>query len=85
MGTEGIITIPSFWNGTSAVLSVGNKTETVERPLEGNGYNYEAAEVMRCVRSGERESRVMPLNESLAVMQTLDAVRAQWDLRYPMD
>jgi predicted dehydrogenase len=85
MGTEGMIQIPSFWNGTRAVLTVGNRTETVERPLEGNGYHYEAAEVMRCVRAGERESPVMPLDESLAVMQTLDAVRAQWDLRYPME
>jgi predicted dehydrogenase len=85
MGTDGMITIPSFWNGTSAVLSVGPKNETVERPLEGNGYNYEAAEVMRCVRAGERESRLMPLDESVAVMETVDAVRAQWNLKFPME
>jgi len=54
-------------------------------PLEGNGYNYEAAEVMRCLREGALESPVMPLDETLAIMRTMDAIRAQWGLTYPME
>lgn len=54
-------------------------------PLSGNGYNYEAAEVMRCLRAGELESPIMPLNETLAIMRTMDEIRAQWGLRYPME
>jgi len=52
-------------------------------PVTGNGYNYEAVEVMRCLREGRLESPGMPLDESLAIMRTLDAIRAQWGLKYP--
>jgi dihydrodiol dehydrogenase / D-xylose 1-dehydrogenase (NADP) len=39
--------------------------------------------VMACLRQGRDESSIMPLDESLAVMETLDAIRTQWGLRYP--
>lgn len=52
-------------------------------PVMGNGYNYEAVEVMRCLRQGELESPSMTLDESLAIMRTMDGIRAQWGLRYP--
>ncbi len=51
---------------------------TVSVPFQGNGYNYEAVEAMRCLRAGERESPVMPLDETLAIMETMDAIRACW-------
>ncbi len=52
-------------------------------PLHGNGYNYEADEVARCMRAGRLESAIMPLDETLAIMETLDQLRAQWGLLYP--
>ena len=65
-------------------LSVDNRPdELIDMPVVGNGYNYEAAEVGRCLREGRTESEVMPLDETLAIMRTLDEVRAQWGLRYP--
>ncbi len=45
----------------------------------GNGYNYEAAEVGRCLREGQRESRIMPLDESVRIMETVDEIRRQLD------
>jgi hypothetical protein len=59
--------------------------EVIDAPMEGNGYNYEAAEVMRCLRAGEIESPVMPHAETLALIETLDAIRAQWGLEYPTE
>jgi len=47
-------------------------------PYEGNGFNYEAAEVMRCLHAGERESPIMPLDDTLEVMDSLDAIRDHW-------
>ncbi|MGX1884683.1 Gfo/Idh/MocA family protein [Streptomyces sp. NPDC055287] len=44
---------------------------------------YEAAEVMRCLRAGEKESPLVPLAGTLAVMRTLDAVRDRIGVRYP--
>ena len=40
---------------------------------------------MDCLRSGKLESPLMPLDESLSIMETLDAIRAQWELKYPME
>lgn len=51
----------------------------------GNGYQFEAEEAARCIRAGELESPIMPLDETLAIMRTLDAIRAQFGLRYPME
>lgn len=48
------------------------------RPYRGNGYGYQAVEVMRCVRAGLLESPVMPLDETLLVMQSLDTIRKNW-------
>ena len=59
--------------------------ETVELPILGNGYTHEAIEAMDCLRAGKLESEVMPLDESLSVMKTLDSIRELWGLRYPAD
>jgi len=56
----------------------GRQLETVSVPFQGNGYNYEAVEAMRCLRAGELESPIMPLDETLAIMETMDAIRACW-------
>lgn len=66
-------------------LVQGPAGQVYRYPLEGNGYNYEAAEVARCLRAGETESAVTPLDETLAIMATLDEIRAQWGLKYPME
>jgi predicted dehydrogenase len=44
----------------------------------GNGYAHEALEVMRCVDENARESPIMPLDESVAIMETMDRIRSQW-------
>lgn len=87
MGETGMIRIhPPFWIPKKMTISVaGQSPHEVEIPYEANGYNYEAAEVANCVRAGKLESDIMPLDESLAIMQTMDAIRAQWGLKYPME
>jgi hypothetical protein len=47
------------------------------------GYQYEAMEVMRCIREGKTESDIMPLDESISIMKTMDTIRHQWRLYYP--
>lgn len=53
-------------------------TRVMHLPCRGNGYNYEAAEVVRCVRAGETESPRMPLTQSLAILETVDQIRGLW-------
>jgi predicted dehydrogenase len=87
MGTEGRLKIHSqWWVPKSITLTrFGQGNEVIEMPFEGNGYNYEAREVMRCMREGRSESDVMPLDETLSIMRTMDEMRAQWGLKYPME
>jgi predicted dehydrogenase len=87
MGTEGSLRIhPLWWKPTRMTLTrPDGSTEPFDIPYDGNGYGCEAAEVMRCLRAGALESPIMPLDETLAVVQTLDGIRAQWGLRYPME
>lgn len=87
MGTAGRIRIHSPMHHPTRLTLIrsGHEEELLEVPMIGNGYNYEAAEVMRCLRAGELESPVMPLAETLAIMQTMDQLRAQWGLKYPSE
>jgi Predicted dehydrogenases and related proteins len=83
-GTKGQIRIPNFLFGKSATLLVhGEEPVTFTDDREARGFNFEAEEAMRCLREGRKESAVMPLDETLAIMKTLDALRAQWNLTYP--
>ncbi len=86
-GTEGQIRIHTpWWQACTLTLSVqGEEDQVLRLPFEGNGYNYEAVEVMDCLRGGKTESDLMPLDETLAIMRTLDQIRAQWGLSYPME
>lgn len=87
LGTTGMIHVPPpFWRSERAVLSVAGKDDEVcSVPHVGNGYEYEAEEVMHCLRLGRLESEGMPHDETLSVMETMDAVRAQWHMKYPME
>ncbi|MFI9834325.1 Gfo/Idh/MocA family protein [Streptomyces sp. NPDC051913] len=48
-----------------------------------NSLKHEAVEVMRALRAGETESPLVPLDGTLAVMRTMDAVRERIGVRYP--
>jgi predicted dehydrogenase len=87
LGTKGYIKIfPPFAVPTKATLYVEGKDDiSVEIPINGNGLNYETAEVMRCLREGKLESPLMPLDESLEIMRTLDQIRTPWPLKYAND
>ena len=83
-GTEGAIHIPNFSGATSATLEVlGKDPLQLEIPFTENGFEYQVLEVINCLRAGKLESDVMPLDESLSIIKTMDVVRAQWGLEYP--
>jgi predicted dehydrogenase len=85
IGEGGWIRIHSPWwiADTITISRPGREDEAITLPNLGNGYAHEAVEVMACLRGGKLESRVMPLDETLRIMQTLDAIRAEWGLKYP--
>ncbi|MFZ2058786.1 MAG: Gfo/Idh/MocA family oxidoreductase [Acidimicrobiales bacterium] len=79
VGTEARIEIDSFFYAPSTFTLIrrdGSATR-FEPPHEGNGLHYEADEVARCLSAGLLESPLMPLDETLAIIETLDTVIAQ--------
>jgi len=85
-GTDGWIRIHSpWWKPTRMTLRVGEDEQIIDEPVEGDPMHYEADEVMACLRAGKTESDVMPLDESLAIMETMDELRRQWGLKYPVE
>jgi len=74
----------SWWKGAPFVhVRADGSRRTYARPYDGNGYQFEAAHVMRCLREGKTESPSMPLDESRALLRTMDALRADWGVVYP--
>jgi len=59
-------------------LSLLQRGRVQRLPFAGNGYQFQIDEVTRCLQQQQLESAVMPLDDSLAVMQTLDKLRSQW-------
>lgn len=86
-GTEGSLRVENAWWGDrgATLIQANGEEKHYDLPREGNGYNYEADEVAHCIRDGKTESDVMPLDESLSIMRTLDEARRQIGLRYPFE
>ncbi len=85
VGTEARIDIDGVWYAPTS-FSVVKRTGEVTRydnTHEGRGMRHEATEVGRCLRTGQLESKVMPLNETVSIMRTMDEVRRQIGLTYP--
>ena len=66
-------------------LLYGIHSKKIYAPPIGEGLHYQVSEVIRCLRAGQIESDLMPLNESLSVMGTVDQIRAQCSVRHLQD
>ncbi|GGS20972.1 oxidoreductase [Streptomyces griseoviridis] len=87
-GSAGRIDVPyGFFFPTHFVLHRDGRDpeEFTADPADGprDSLRHEALEVMRALRAGETESPLLPLDGTLAVMRTLDAVRDRVGVRYP--
>lgn len=80
-GTEGRIRLHrKFYGGdVLSVIRGDDPPQTITVPTAANGFVYEVEEVNRCLRAGWLESPMMPQAESLAIMGTLDSIKASWE------
>ena len=84
--TRGRFALPeSFHHPSEATWTSGHHVETVTEPVIGTGLAHEAAEVMRCLRSGETESPLVPLDESVTILRLMDRIRDQIGVGYAAD
>ncbi len=86
LGTGGRIEIDSVWyaaTGLRVYDADGTLIEDVRPPVEGRGMQFQAAEAERLISDGRIASDILPPQETVAIMATLDAIREQIGLRYP--
>ncbi|MEE1818400.1 Gfo/Idh/MocA family oxidoreductase [Streptomyces sp. SP18ES09] len=86
-GTTGRIDLPRgfFFPERFTLHRPGREPEEFTSADDPHSLRHEAAEVARCLRAGATESPLVPLDGSLAVMRTLDAVRDRVGVRYPQE
>ena len=85
MGTEGhLVFEPPAHHSQRLFLRRGLETvETIELPHAGTGYEFEVAEVHDALVAGRRQSSVHDLDDTLAVLDTLDRIRAAIGVEFP--
>jgi predicted dehydrogenase len=78
VGTEARVEIDGDFYAPAAITLVPREGESkrVEFTHEGRGLRHQADEVERRLAAGEIESPLMPLDETISIMQTMDAVLA---------
>lgn len=65
--------------GLSTVKAALRRGQTqIKAPVLGNGYRYQAHAVMSALQAGHTEDPIMPLQESVEVMQLADEIRQTW-------
>jgi predicted dehydrogenase len=76
VGTKARIEIEGdFYAPTSFTLKYRDgPSEKFEFEHRGRGLHYQVAEVSRCLAAGETESPIMPLDETVTIMETMDRV-----------
>lgn len=87
LGSRGRIYVhaPMFAPSKIDLQVHGEDLQQFDLPFDGNGYQYQAIAAASCIQEGSIESGIMPLDETLSIMYTLDRIRNQVGMRYPME
>ena len=86
-GDEGYMIVENINNPQSiSVYDQGDKlVKFVAVPEQITGYEYQFEEAAECIAEGRLESKSMPLEDSIRVMQVMDGLRKQWGMVYPQE
>ena len=88
-GSRGYITVDNVNN--PAFIEVFDKDERIhprmhiDVPAQITGYEYEVEACLRDIPMGRLEPEEMPHSETLTIMRQMDALRAQWGMKYPFE
>ena len=84
-GTNGTIEMDYFWEAEKAHIYnlEGALVRTIHHPHPINGFEYEISEVIHCIESGKKESRIVPHETTLSILRQMDTIRNKWNLEFP--
>lgn len=76
--------LSKFFTPTDLIIYDNDEnSENIHIPFEGNGFNYQAQEVMDCLDKGLKESPKWPLQSSLELSKIMDTIIEQSGMIYP--
>jgi len=83
-GRRGWVRVHQFMGASRYELKTGDApVRLFEFPFTANGYEYEAAEAMRCLRAGLGQSPLVSGDTTCRLLGLMDSLRREWGLRYP--
>lgn len=88
LGTQARIDIDTTWYMPTTFRVIDRQDKVIETyvsKVPGRGMQYQADEIERLVAAGKLAGEILPAEESVAIMETLDTIRAQIGLRYPSE
>ncbi len=84
VGTDGWIELSPFMHCTPSLRLSGTAgREDLDLSWVGDGIRFQVLEVQRCIDIGLLESPVMPLEETVTIVETMDEIRRQIGFAYP--
>ena len=86
VGTKGRIEIDSVWYTATdfrVVATDGTLIEQYRSEIDGRGMQFQALEAEALVAAGRTDGDILPIDETVAIMGTLDEIRRQIGVRYP--
>ncbi|KAA9105617.1 Gfo/Idh/MocA family protein [Microbacterium rhizomatis] len=86
LGTEARIDIDSVWYTPTSFRVIapdGTVRESYESDVISRGMQYQAFAAERLIAEGNLAGDILPIDESVAIMGTLDEIRRQIGVRYP--
>ena len=88
LGTQARIDIDTTWYMPTSFRVIDRQDKVIETyvsKVPGRGMQYQADEIERLVAAGKLAGEILPAEESVAIMETLDTIRAQIGLKYPSE
>jgi len=82
-GTKGYIHMKDFWHPTSFEVVCSGDRDEYQFDAENEGFHHEFEEAARCILAGAKETRQMPVGESVAVCGITERLRHDAGVYYP--
>ncbi len=90
-GTKGYIEFNQFVCGEDYTILKHDGTNEIKDTIEiheknlANGFVCQVEEVVRCIKEGKTESEIIPLDETIGIMEVMDKMREEWGFQYPFE
>ena len=86
IGTDARIDIDRVWYNASSLRVVtadGTVLEEYASDIQGRGMQFQALAAEQYVAAGRTDSELLPIDETVAIMETMDEIRQLIGVRYP--